>query len=144
MKVSICKALFLGVFAGVPFSVTYWLLVGILGILNSILPKTKGVAVKFPSHDPMTIGKFASDFKVVESLLKQSVEKVGKTPFSKVSENIEYLKDKGKISIEMANSLHELRDIRNNIIHNIEINPETCNLRLLKKIKDELEVMAKK
>lgn len=143
-KVAISKAFILGAIAGIPFSFIYWLLFGLFGILNFILPNTKGVSVKLPSHQEFSLGKFTTEFKEVESLLKKAIKQVGKQPFSEVYDNIEYLKDKGKISIDMADALHQVRKVRNKITHNTDINPDVNNLRLLKRIKEELEGIVKK
>lgn len=68
---------------------------------------------------------------------------MGKKPSSNVSENIQFLKNRSELPVELVNSLDELRDVRNDITHDIEINPNSKNLRLLKKLKDELKEIVK-
>ncbi|MBD2579925.1 hypothetical protein [Oscillatoria sp. FACHB-1406] len=143
MKMAMVRAFFLGVVAGLPFSVTYWLMVFVFAILNQVLPKSQGVSVKLPSNEQFNLGKFAIEFKEVEHLLKLAIEQAGKIPSSKVVDNIEFLRARREIPVELANSLDQLREVRNHVTHEVGINPNAENLRLLKKLQDELRAIVK-
>lgn len=150
-----CRAVLLGFIAGFPVPLFYTLaftMFGILhkilpmfGIVNKILPNTKGIEVKLPSLDQQNLGKFISDFKVVEELLKQAVKKVdGSQVSSKVSENIKFLQDRGMIPADLFESLGKIRGIRNSVAHSISEMPNQSDLRELKKVKDEIETIFKR
>ncbi|NJP08732.1 MAG: DUF4145 domain-containing protein [Leptolyngbyaceae cyanobacterium RU_5_1] len=62
---------------------------------------------------------------------------------SKVSENIEFLKSKGMIPTDLAKSLDKIRAARNEAAHSALETPDLGDMRLLKKVKDELEMTFK-
>jgi len=139
------KSLVLGIIAGVPFSVFFTILFAIFAMANKILPRTKGITVQLPTLDHQNLGKFMNDFKEVEELLKQVVQEVDTSKVSsKVSENIEFLKIKGTIPSDLAKSLDKIRNARNNFAHSALKMPNLSDMRLLKKVKDELETVFKR
>ncbi|MBE9126315.1 MULTISPECIES: hypothetical protein [unclassified Coleofasciculus] len=138
-------SLFLGVIAGVPIPVFFTIGFMVIGIVNKILPKTKGIEVKLPTLDQQNMGKFISDFKVVEELLKLAVQEVDASQVSsKVSENIKFLQDRGMIPADLVKSLDKIRGTRNNVTHSTTEMPSVSDLRELKKVKDEVETIFKR
>jgi Domain of unknown function (DUF4145) len=136
------KSIFLGAIAGVPFPVFFTMLFFVFAVVNKILPKTKGISVQLPTLDHQSLGKFISDFKEVEELLKVVVQEVDASKVSsKVSENIEFLKSKGMIPTDLAKSLDKIRGARNDAAHSALETPDLGDMRLLKKVKDELEMI---
>lgn len=139
------RSLFLGVIAGVPIPVFFTIGFMVIGIVNKILPNTKGIEVKLPTLDRQNLGKFISDFKVVEELLKQAVQEVDASQVSsKVSENIKFLQDRGMIPADLVKSLKRVRDTRNSVAHSTPEMPNVSDLRELKKVKDEVETIFKR
>jgi hypothetical protein len=142
---ALCRAVFLGFIAGVPIPVFYTAAFLLIGMVDKILPKTKGIEVKLPSLEQQNLGKFISDFKVVEELLKQAVQKVDASQVSsKVSENIKFLQDRGMIPADLVKSLDKIRDTRNSVTHSAPEMPNVSDLRELKKVKDEIETIFKR
>ena len=142
---ALCRAVFLGVIAGVPIPVFYTAAFMLIGMVDKILPKTKGIEVKLPSLDQQNLGKFISDFKIVEELLQQAVEKIDASQVSsKVSENIKFLQDRGMIPENLVESLKKVRDTRNSVAHSTPETPSVSDLRELKEVKDEVETIFKK
>jgi hypothetical protein len=140
-----CRAVFLGFIAGVPIPVFYTAAFMLIGMVNKILPKTKGIEVKLPSLEQQNLGKFISEFKVVEELLQQAVEKIDASQVSsKVSENIKFLQDRGMIPENLVESLKKVRDTRNSVAHSTPETPSVSDLRELKEVKDEVETIFKK
>ena len=140
-----CRAVFLGVIAGVPIPVFYTAAFMLIGMVNKILPKTKGIEVKLPTLEQQNLGKFLSDFKIVEELLQQAVEKIDASQVSsKVSENIKFLQDRGMIPENLVESLKKVRDTRNSVAHSTPETPSVSDLRELKEVKDEVETIFKK
>jgi len=139
------KSLVLGFIAGVPIPIFFTIVFTGFGIVNKILPSNKGIEVKLPTLDQQNLGKFMSDFKVVEELLKQAVQEVDASQVSsKVSENIDFLKSKGMIPADLVKSLDKIRDTRNSVAHSTLEMPNLSDLRLLKKVKDEVETIFKR
>jgi hypothetical protein len=139
------RSLFLGVIAGVPIPIFFTIGFMVIGIVNKILPNTKGIEVKLPTLDRQNLGKFISDFKVVEELLKQAVQEVDASQVSsKVSENIKFLQDRGMIPADLVKSLKRVRDTRNSVAHSTPEMPNVSDLRELKKVKDEVETIFKR
>ncbi len=139
------RALFLGIIAGVPIPVFFTIGFMVIGIVNKILPNTKGIEVKLPTLDRQNLGKFISDFKVVEELLKQAVQEVDASQVSsKVSENIKFLQNRGMIPADLVKSLDKIRDTRNSVAHSTLEMPNLSDQRLLKKVKDEIETIFKR
>jgi hypothetical protein len=142
---ALCRAVFLGVIAGVPIPVFYTAAFMLIGMVNKILPKTKGIEVKLPSLEQQNLGKFLSDFKIVEELLKQAVEKIDASQVSsKVSENIKFLQDRGMIPENLVESLKKVRATRNSVAHSTTETPSVSDMRELKAVKDEVETILNK
>ena len=140
-----CRAVFLGVIAGVPIPVFYTAAFVLIGMVDKILPKTKGIEVKLPRIEQQNLGKFISDFKIVEELLQQAVEKIDASQVSsKVSENIKFLQDRGMIPENLVESLKKVRATRNSVAHSTTETPSVSDLRELKAVKDEIETIFKK
>jgi hypothetical protein len=140
-----CRAVFLGVIAGVPIPVFYTAAFMLIGMVDKILPKTKGIEVKLPSLEQQNLGKFISDFKIVEELLQQAVEKIDASKVSSnVSENIKFLQDRGMIPENLVEPLDQIRKTRNSFVHPTPKTPNVSHLRELKKVKDEIETIFKK
>jgi hypothetical protein len=139
------KSFFMGVIAGLPFPVFYTLIFMVFAGANKILPKTKGIGVKLPSLDHQNLGKFTSEFKELETLLKQAAEQIDiQQSNENVFENIKFLRNKGIISEELTKSLHNIRKFRNNITHTSSTAPTIKDLRLLKRCKEEVEIIFKR
>ena len=138
------KSTFLGVIAGFPTPIFYSFACFIFASINAALPKTKGVSVKFPSGEYANIGKFTNEYREAESLLKKVVEKAGgdTRKISNVNKCIDFLEKQNKVSKEMVKSLHEIRKIRNDYIHDgSSMTPNEEHFRLLRKCKEEIEMM---
>ena len=117
----------------------------LIGMVDKILPKTKGIEVKLPSLEQQNLGKFISDFKIVEELLQQAVEKIDASKVSSnVSENIKFLQDRGMIPENLVEPLDKIRKTRNSFVHPTPKMPNVSHLRELKKVKDEVETIFKK
>jgi hypothetical protein len=139
------KSIFLGAIAGVPFPVFFTMLFFVFAVANQILPKTKGIAVQLPTFDPQSVGKFINEFKEVEELLQLLVKEVDASKVSdKVKKNIDFLNDKGMISTDLAKSLNKIRESRNGVAHSASKIPDLGDMRLLKEVKDELDVIFKR
>lgn len=142
---ALCRAVFLGVIAGVPIPVVYTAAFMLIGMVNKILPKTKGIEVKLPTLEQQNLGKFLSEFKIVEELLKQAVEKIDASKVSSnVSENIKFLQNRGMIPENLVEPLDKIRTARNSFIHPTPKTPNASHLRDLKAVKDEVETIFKK
>jgi len=142
---ALCRAVFLGFIAGFPIPVFYTAAFMLIGMVDKILPKTKGIEVKLPSLDQQNLGKFISDFKIVEELLQQAVEKIDASQVSsKVSENIKFLQDRGMIPENLVESLKKVRATRNSVAHSTTETPSVSDMRELKEVKDKVETIFKK
>jgi hypothetical protein len=143
-SLAMVKAVFLGVIAAVPFPVFYTILFVGCGTLHKLLPQAHRAAEKLPVFEHEDLGKFTSDFKEVEECLKQAVQKVDRSQVSsKVSENINFLKQKGMMPQDLFNSLDEIREIRNRLIHEDLDIPNSLHLNLLKKCKEKVVTVFK-
>jgi hypothetical protein len=138
------KAVLLGVIAAVPFPVFYTILFVGFGVLHKLLPQAHRAAEKLPVFEHENLGKFASDFKEIEELLKQAVQKVDSSQISsKVSQNIDFLIQKGMMPQDLTESLDEIRKIRNRLIHEDLDIPKSIHLELLKKCKEDVAAVFK-
>lgn len=139
------KSVVLGTIAGLPFSVFFTMLFVAFAVINKVLPQTKGIGVRLPTLDHHNLGKFTSEFKEIEELLKQAVQQIDSQQSNlTVNENIKFLKKKGIIPTDLAKSLHEIRKVRNSITHETLEIADVRHLRLLRKCREEIEVICEK
>ena len=62
---------------------------------------------------------------------------------SEVFENIKFLNRKGMMSEDLCKELHEIRKIRNKLIHEDLIMPDSVQFELLKKCKQQVMTVFK-
>lgn len=136
---ALVKAVFLGVVAAVPFPVFYTIALAIIGVLHKLFPQASRVAGEMPLFKNEKFGRFANDFKEIEDTLRQAVKKIDRSQVSdKVGENIDFLHQKGMISKDLFNELKKIKSIRNDLIHDDLIVPDSIHFDLLKKCKQEV------
>jgi hypothetical protein len=147
---ALVKAVFLGAVAAVPFPVFYTMLLAVISILHRLLPQASNAAAKVGSTTTATLfkderfGRFANDFKEIEDILAEAVRKVDRSQVSsEVFENIKFLNRKGMISEDLCNSLHEIRQIRNKLVHEDLIMPDSVQFDLLGKCKQQVMAVFK-
>ncbi len=142
------KAVLAGIFAGFPSPIMYTSMWAIFAIINAIIPKTKGVSIKMPSNDHVNIGKFTSEYKNTEALLKKIAQQGGgntKLDCTNVCDCVKFLQKKQMISQEVAERLTEVRKFRNDYVHNggTEV-PSIYYIRLIKRCREEIEAISEK
>lgn len=136
---ALIKAVFLGAVAAVPFPVFYTMLLVVIALLNKLLPQARATAATMPLFKDENLGRFANDFKQIEDILAQAVKEVDRSQVSsKIHHNINFLHHKGMISKDLYNELHKIKDIRNDLIHEDLIMPDSIQFDLLKKCKQEV------
>jgi len=137
------KAVVLGAIAGVPLSVLFTLLFLLFAGINKLLPNTRGIGIKLPEGHHSTAGKFAEDFSQLEELLSMAANKINAQRMDDtVFENIRLLKKSRVIDKEMYKSLDEIRKARNRIHPPFQA-PNVKHQRLLRKLREEMEVIVK-
>ena len=139
------RAFFLGFIAGFPTPIFYTILCGFFAVGNALVPKTRGVSIKFPSNEVFNVGRFTSEYRHIESLLKEMVELNGGDTVrecSNVNKCIKFLQKRQVLPKETSQALDQLRKIRNNYIHKSDsIVPDIGHIRLLKRCKEEVEAV---
>ncbi len=148
---ALVKAVFLGAVAAVPFPVFYTILLVVISVLHRLLPqasnvaeKVGSVATKTPLFKDERFGRFANDFKEIEDILEEAVRKVDPSKVSsEVFHNINFCDRKGMMPKDLCDSLHKVRQIRNNLIHEDLTMPDSVHFELLKKCKQEVMTVFK-
>jgi hypothetical protein len=136
---AIVKALFLGIVAAVPFPVSYTIALVVIGVLHKLFPQASRVAVEIPLFKDERFGRFANDFKEIESVLKETVRKVEPSKVSdEVFENINFLAHKGMMPNDLCDELHKIRKIRNKLVHGKLTMPDSIQFEVLKKCKQRV------
>lgn len=142
------KASLLGAFAGFPSPILYTVMWAVFAVANAIIPETKGVGIKLPSNDHINIGKFTSEYRSTESLLKKVVEQAGgnvKVDCTNVCDCVKFLQHRDMISQEVAERLTEVRRFRNDYVHKEETEaPSIHYIRLIKRCREEIEAILEK
>jgi len=141
---ALVKAVFLGAVAAVPFPVFYTIAFVFIGVLQKLFPQAGRVAGEMPLFKNERFGSFANDFKQIEDILEQAVKKIDRSQASsKVSDNINFLNHKGMMPENLYKSLHEIREVRNRLIHEDLIMPDSVQFDLLKKCKQQVMTVFK-
>lgn len=128
----------LSAFAAIPFSFISLFLAFFCGIANKMTPNTKGVKIRIPSSEDLGMGKFANDFKILETRLQTLAQQNGLREGKKLYECIGYLKAKELISPELFNNLDHIRVARNQLIHDQTTVPSTAEQRLLNRCLEDI------
>jgi hypothetical protein len=136
---AIVKGVSLGVVAAVPFPVFYTIALVVIGVLHKLFPQASRVAGEIPLFKDERFGRFANDFKEIESVLKEAVRKVDPSKVSdEVFENINFLDRKGMMSKDLCDELHKIRKIRNKLVHGKLTMPDSIQFDVLKKCKQRV------
>lgn len=141
------KAMLLAFIAGVPTPVLYTGISILFAVANRIMPDTRGISVKFPSNEHLNIGKFTSEYRETELLLKEVVKQHGgdlKQCYN-INECIKFLSKEKIIEKTTIKDLHQVRKIRNNYNHTeASVIPDIMHFRILRKCKEEIELIVEK
>lgn len=126
------KSIFLGMVAGVPIPVFYTCLFGIFAIINKIAPSNKAIQFKLPTLTEQRLGRFLIEFKTIEDSLKRAVEQIDAEAVDQsIKKNIGFLKKHRSIPVELAESLDNFRESRNDFVH---LPPETPGIQEIREV----------